>query len=128
MIIDVYGQGEKFYCIYDDNSYKPVINPKEWLACPNCGLKPLVWEFNNGSYTACGCGKDPYNNFTVRAESIASYINRAHLYKSDKCKSWYDEYTEELKNNWNAYCETGDNQAFEKKKRKILEEQNIDIW
>ncbi len=40
MLIDIYGQGEKFYCCTD--CYKPVDNPSEWLACPECGLKPLI--------------------------------------------------------------------------------------
>ena len=34
-----------------------------WLVCPNCNLKPLVWEFNNGRSTACGCGENEYNHF-----------------------------------------------------------------
>lgn len=27
----------------------------EWLPCPRCGLRPLVWEFDNGRVTAWGC-------------------------------------------------------------------------
>ena len=46
MLIDVYNQGEKLYQCTD--AYKPVENPSEWLPCPECGLKPLVWTFDNG--------------------------------------------------------------------------------
>ena len=28
--------------------YKKPENPMEWLPCPRCGLRPLVWEFDNG--------------------------------------------------------------------------------
>ena len=35
--------------------YKKPENPMEWLPCPRCGLRPLVWEFDNGRATACGC-------------------------------------------------------------------------
>lgn len=43
----------KFYnCI---NAFKDIENPKDWLTCPRCGLKPKVWEFDNGRSTACNC-------------------------------------------------------------------------
>ena len=48
----------------------------EWLPCPRCGLRPLVWEFDNGRSTACGCGTDGYCHWSVRAESIMSVIKR----------------------------------------------------
>lgn len=130
MIVDVYGKGERLYCAADDGRYKPVEDPQEWEECPKCGFKPLIWEFDNGRFTACGCGEGDYekNHLTIRAESIGSYLNRLETYKSNKYKSWYDEYNEELKNNWNTYCETGDTQAFDRKKKQILEEQNIEIW
>jgi hypothetical protein len=28
------------------SAYKIPTDPSTWLDCPNCGLKPLVWEFN----------------------------------------------------------------------------------
>lgn len=120
MLIDVYGQGEKFYCCAD--AYKPVDNPSEWLACPECGLKPLIWEFDNGRYTACGCGEDLYNHFTIRAESINSYLCRA------RSTNWYDEYETELQDNWNTYCGTDDANVFSRKKAMLIEERNIEIF
>lgn len=73
----------------------------EWLNCPNCGLKPLVWEYNNGRSTGCGCGKDEYNHFSIWSESIMSHVTRnggsALEYDSDK-----------LRKNWNYWVETGE--------------------
>lgn len=42
--------------------YKKPENPMEWLPCPRCGLRLLVWEFDNGRSTACGCGTDCYRH------------------------------------------------------------------
>jgi len=44
----------KYKCI---SAYKIPDKPDEWLDCTNCGLKPLVWEYNNGRSTGCGCEK-----------------------------------------------------------------------
>lgn len=59
--------------------YKKPENPMEWLPCPRCGLRPLVWEFDNGRFTACGCGTDCYSHWSVRAESIMSVIKRSDI-------------------------------------------------
>ena len=99
MLIDVYEQGEKYYRCAD--FYKPANNFSEWLACPKCGLKPLIWEFDNGRSTACGCGKDSYDHFTIRAESINSIVSR----DNGSVRS-FDPY--ELRDNWNHWCETGE--------------------
>lgn len=77
-------------------------NPMEWLPCPRCGLRPLVWEFDNGRFTACGCGTDCYSHWSVRAESIMSVIKRSDNGKSAEV---YD--IDELKNNWNHWVRTG---------------------
>lgn len=78
--------------------YKKPENPTEWLPCPRCGLRPLVWEFDNGRFTACGCGTDCYSHWSVRAESIMSVIKRSDNGKSAEV---YD--IDELKNNWNHW-------------------------
>ena len=87
----------KYKCI---SAYKIPNKPEEWLDCPNCGLKPLVWEFNNGSSTACGCGENEYNHFSIWTESIMSHIQRnggsALLYDSDA-----------LHKNWNYWVTMG---------------------
>ena len=127
MLVNVYNQGEKLYQCND--FYKPVEDPNEWLPCPECGLKPLVWIFDNGRYTACGCGENEHEHFLIRAESIYSYFDRRNNYNHEKYgKSWPDEYDNELRENWNTYCETGDTEIFNKKRAKILEEQGIKIW
>jgi hypothetical protein len=46
------------------SAYKIPNNSEDWLNCPNCHLKPIVWEFNNGRSTACGCGENEYKNFS----------------------------------------------------------------
>ena len=50
---------EEYKCI---DAYKKPENPMEWLPCPRCGLRPLVWEFDNGRATACGSGKSTLLN------------------------------------------------------------------
>lgn len=56
------------------SAYKIPDDFDQWLNCPNCGLKPLVWEFNNGRSTACGCGENEYRNFSIVSESIFEKI------------------------------------------------------
>lgn len=84
------------------SAYKIPDNPHDWLNCPNCGLKPLVWEFNNGSSTACGCGESEYKHFSIHTESIMSHIKRNNgsilHYDNDK-----------LRKNWNHWVNTGEN-------------------
>jgi hypothetical protein len=83
------------------SAYKIPRKPEEWLDCPNCGLKPLVWEFNNGRSTGCGCGENEYRHFSIHSESIMSWVSRhsgsALDYDSDK-----------LRKNWNHWVETGE--------------------
>lgn len=88
----------QYKCI---SAYKFPDKWQKFLPCRNCGLRPLVWEFNNGRSTACGCGENEYNHFSVKAESVMSYVTRnggsALNYKSD-----------ELLNNWNYWVKTGE--------------------
>ena len=87
----------KYKCI---SAYKIPDKPEEWLDCPNCGLKPLVWEYNNGRSTGCGCGENEYNHFSIWAESIMSYVTRHGGSALE-----YDSF--ELRKNWNHWVETG---------------------
>lgn len=91
---------EEYKCI---DAYKKPENPMEWLPCPRCGLRPLVWEFDNGRSTACGCGTDCYSHWSVQAESVMSVINR-----SDNGHSAKEYDIDELKNNWNHWVSTGE--------------------
>ena len=88
----------KYKCI---SAYQIPDNPSEWLPCPNCNLIPLVWEFNNGRSTACGCGENEYKHFSIHSESVMSVVTRnngsAMEYTSNK-----------LKNNWNHWVKTGE--------------------
>lgn len=83
------------------SSYKIPSNPQNWLECPNCHLIPLIWTFNNGSSTACGCGENEYLNFSIWSESIMSHVTRnngsALNYNSNK-----------LMINWNHWVRTGE--------------------
>ena len=73
----------------------------EWLPCPRCGLKPKVWEFDNGRSTACGCRNSMYDHFSIHAESICSVMKRTGGSVVD-----FDD--DELRTNWNHYCKTGE--------------------
>jgi hypothetical protein len=88
----------KYKCI---SSYKIPDNPEEWLACPNCNLIPLTWEYNNGSSTGCGCGENEYNHFSVYTESIMSYVTRHN-------GSALDYPHKGLLKNWNHWVKTGE--------------------
>lgn len=105
------------FCIefngYLISPYKEVKNPEEWLNCPKCGLKPIIWEFDNGRYATCGCKVkldcdeikeyDCFVPLKIRAESIMSVLKNSHDGKS------LDKYNEnELRDNWNHYCKTGE--------------------
>lgn len=79
--------------------YKYPDNISEWLNCPECGLKPKVWLFDNGRGTGCGCHNSKYDHFSIRAESINSVYKRT---------GYTIEYnSNELRSNWNHWCETG---------------------
>ncbi len=99
----------KYKCI---SAYKIPDKPEDWLDCPNCGLKPLVWEFNNGRSTGCGCGKNEYDHFSIVSESIMSHVTRhggsALNYNSNK-----------LMINWNWWVNTGEELE---PRNKLLEE------
>ena len=88
----------KYKCI---SAYQIPKDVDKWLNCPNCGLKPLVWEYNNGRSTGCGCGKDEYNHFSIWSESFMSHVTRhggsALNYDSDK-----------LRKNWNHWVHYGE--------------------
>ena len=83
------------------SAYKIPERPSEWKECPNCGLRPIIWEFNNGSSTACGCGENEYRHFSIYTESIMSYINRHNGSALD-----YD--SDKLRKNWNHWVSTGE--------------------
>lgn len=82
------------------SAYNIPSNVEKWLNCPNCGLKPLVWEYNNGRSTACGCGSDEYDHFSIWTESVMSHVRRSGgsvlNYDSDK-----------LRKNWNHWVQYG---------------------
>lgn len=83
------------------SAYKTPNKIEEWLQCNSCGLFPLIWEYDNGRSTACGCGENEYRHFSIYAESIMSHVTRnngsALEYDSDK-----------LRKNWNHWVGTGE--------------------
>jgi len=88
---------DKYKCT---DVYKIPENPKYWGECPHCRLRPLVWIFDNGESTACGCGEDDYNHFSIRSESIRSVISRTNT------TIGYDSF--KLASNWNDWVRTGE--------------------
>ncbi len=83
------------------SAYQIPKDVEDWLPCPNCGLRPLTWEFNNGRSTACGCGESEYNHFSIWAESIMSHVTR-----NGGSALNFESYR--LRLNWNHWCETGE--------------------
>ena len=82
------------------SSYKVPDDVEHWDVCNTCGLKPIIWEFNNGRSTSCGCGRNEYDHFSIYAESIMSVVKRNH-------GSAMEYNSHELKTNWNIYQRTG---------------------
>lgn len=85
------------------NCIDSYIEPKDielWKPCPNCGLKPRVWTFDNGRHTACGCWNTKYDHFSISAESIMSAVKRTGGSTSE-----YD--SDGLRKNWNLWVDTG---------------------
>ena len=99
----------KYKCI---SAYGIPKDAEEWLACPNCGLRPLTWEFNNGCSTACGCGENEYSHFSIHTESIMSFIDRnngsALHYPSNG-----------LRENWNHWAKTREERESHSELRKL---------
>ena len=93
------------------NVYVEVEEPNEWLECPKCNLKPLIWTFDNGAYARCHCS-------TIQAESYNSLYKRTGKTYYETSKSPFCK--DELKYNWNHYCITGEN-LFEKLKEQFNE-------
>jgi hypothetical protein len=88
----------KYKCI---SAYTIPKDIEDWLHCPNCGLKPLTWEYNNGRSTACGCGKDEYDHFSIWTESIMSHVKRNN-------GSALNYNSNDLRLNWNHWVTTGE--------------------
>jgi hypothetical protein len=88
----------KYKCI---SAYKIPDKPGEWLPCRNCNLIPLVWEFDNGRSTGCGCGENEYKHFSIWSESVMSHVKRNNgsvlNYNSNK-----------LMINWNWWVKNGE--------------------
>lgn len=93
------------------SAYEPIADPTKWFNCPKCDLKPIIWTFNNGRSTACGCGENEYRHHSISAESIMSHVTR-----NGGSAIGYD--TDELRKNWNHWCKTGE----------ILFNPNLERW
>lgn len=78
------------------DSYKYPKNIDKWNYCPKCGLKPRVWEFDNGRSTHCGCSNNTYDHFSVKAKPVGEFLRETGGF----CR--YDG--DELRKNWNEYC------------------------
>ena len=76
--------------------YKKPDNKDEWLKCPECRLKPRVWEFDNGRSAHCVCGKDRYHHkHQISAKPIGDYVRESGGFAG------YDK--DDLRKNWNNY-------------------------
>ena len=76
--------------------YKEPKDKDDWLVCPECGLTPRIWEFDNGRHAHCVCGDSQYKHkHEVSATPIMEYVKKTGGFTGYK--------KEELKNNWNNY-------------------------
>jgi len=73
-----------------------------WSKCPNCGLSPKIWVFDNGRSTVCGCWTSKYDHFSINAESIMS------VHKRTNGKKMTEYGSDQLRKNWNHWCKTGE--------------------
>lgn len=78
------------------SAYIEVEKPEEWNNCNKCGYKPLIWEFDNGRSTSCGCGKNDYQHPSIHATDIITVMKN-----SENGQSMVDYDRDELRNNWN---------------------------
>lgn len=83
------------YNLIDDYIYPE--NLEEWKECPYCNAKPKIWIFDNGRYASCKCHNSKYDCRTIQAESLNVYYFRNG--------SWKDFNSNELRDNWNKFCE-----------------------
>ena len=74
------------------DAYEMPSDYMNWNECPVCGLRPMVWEYDNGRSTACGCGNGKYDHFRISAKSVGEYYSNKWIYDPD-----------ELRNNWNQF-------------------------
>lgn len=94
-----YGKTPRWqYCCID--AYDEVEDPDNWMECPKCKVKPVVWRYDNGLSTACLCGDSKYSHFSIQAESIMSAYERGRATEHNGAEG--------LKNNWNQYCMGGE--------------------
>lgn len=89
------------HCYNLISDYVQPTNLGDWLECPVCDSKPLVWEFDNGRYASCKCHNNMYAHRIIRAESVGEYYKR-----NRKSLIGYD--TESLLTNWNHWARTGE--------------------
>ena len=71
-----------------------------WLNCRRCGLSPLIWTFDNGRFTACGCGFSIYNHLSIQAESVSASRRQTGDLRT------YDP--DRLRVNWNHWVQTSE--------------------
>lgn len=85
------------------NFYKKPEDEGGWLECPECGLKPRVWVFDNGRSAHCVCGENSYNHkYEVKAKPIMDFVRKTGGF------SGYD--SDELRKNWNNLVKTNQKQ------------------
>jgi hypothetical protein len=70
--------------------------PGYWANCPRCSLRPRVWVFDNGRFTACGCWNNTYDGFEITAESIGD------VWRRTRRTAEYD--ADALRVAWNTYA------------------------
>ena len=76
--------------------YKEPENKESWLECPECGLTPKIWVFDNGEQAHCVCGENSYKHkHSVSAKPIGDYVRETGGftgYDGDNLRKIWNEY------------------------------------
>jgi hypothetical protein len=87
-------------------AFKVLDDDTEWLKCNDCGVKPRIWVYDNGSHASCVC-KSKYDASPANSESIMSVLKRT--------MNIADYSRDNLRLAWNKYVETGEEQHMDYK-------------
>lgn len=82
------------------DAYSEPDNPDEWVPCPACWFRPMVWYYDNGQHASCSCSTSKYTMHTVHVEGIATFARR----NGGRLDNYNDH---ALRDAWNAWATSG---------------------
>ena len=72
------------------------IDREYWDDCPDCNIKPFVWEFDNGRYAKCNCMEEYKDRTYISATNVRECYNNEGVCIKDYV-------IPELRDNWNKH-------------------------